>query len=64
MSQSLVPSIIEANQHKLIFESVFTIVTFCFFVLCVELFPAFFVTLFAPGYLADLDTLNNSTTYD
>ena len=24
---------------------------------------AFFVTLFAPGYLADLDTLNNSTNF-
>ena len=66
MSQSLVPSIIEANQHQTRFlNQVFTLLLciLALFVLCVELFPAFFVTLFAPGYLADLDTLNNSTNF-
>ena len=61
MSQSLVPSIIEANQHQTRFlNQVFTLLLciLALFVLCVELFPAFFVTLFA-----DLDTLNNSTNF-
>ena len=66
LSQSLVPSIIEANQHQTRFlNQVFTLLVcvLVLFILFVELFPAFFVTLFAPGYLADLDTLNNSTNF-
>jgi len=63
MSQSLVPSILEAkkNQNKFLHQ-VFTLLftTLSIFVVFVLCFPDFFITLFAPGFLSDETKFNNS----
>ena len=54
MAQSLVPSIIEAKENiNLFLNQIFSLLFFSLilFVVLVEIFPEFFVSIFAPGFL-------------
>ena len=58
LAQSLVPSIIEAKENLNSFlNQVFTLlfVTLLSFVTIAELFPSFFISIFAPGFYEDPD---------
>lgn len=66
MSQSLVPSILEAkkNQKKFlnqVFTLLFTVLSL--FVLIVLCFPSLFIALFAPGFLSDGNKFDNSSYF-
>ena len=56
LSQSLVPSILEAKENLNSFlNQVFTLlfITLMFFVIIAEVFPGIFISLFAPGFYED-----------
>ena len=66
MSQSLVPSILEAkkNQKKFlnqVFTLLFTVLSL--FVIIVLCFPSLFVALFAPGFLSEGNKFDNSSYF-
>ena len=66
MSQSLVPSILEAkkNQKKFlnqVFSLLFTVLSL--FVIIVLCFPSLFVALFAPGFLSEGNKFDNSSYF-
>lgn len=66
MSQSLVPSIIEANKQQTKFlNQVFTLLVLVLsvFVILVGLFPSVFVSLFAPGFISDPSKFTDSTYF-
>lgn len=66
MSQSLVPSIIEANKQQTKFlNQVFTLLVLVLsvFVILVGLFPSVFVSLFAPGFISDPSKFTDSAYF-
>ena len=66
MAQSLVPSIIEARENINVFlNQIFSILFFSLiiFVSLVELFPEFFVAIFAPGFIQDEDKFNQASYF-
>ncbi|RPF73199.1 MAG: murein biosynthesis integral membrane protein MurJ [Thiotrichales bacterium TMED285] len=66
MSQSLVPSIIEANKNvKSLLNQIFTllVVSLLLFVTVVEIFPESFVRVFAPGFVADDQKFSDSVAF-
>ena len=66
MSQSLVPSIIEANKQQTKFlNQVFTLLVLVLsvFVILVGIFPSVFVSLFAPGFISDPSKFTDSTYF-
>jgi putative peptidoglycan lipid II flippase len=66
LAQSLVPSIIEAKENLNSFlNQVFTLlfITLISFVLFAEVFPGFFISLFAPGFYEDPDKLKTASDF-
>ena len=66
LAQSLVPSIIEAKENLNSFlNQVFTLlfVTLLSFVTIAELFPSFFISIFAPGFYEDPDKYQSASDF-
>ena len=66
LAQSLVPSIIEAKENLNSFlNQVFTLlfVTLLSFVTIAELFPSFFISIFAPGFYEDPDKYHSASDF-
>ena len=66
MSQSLIPSIVEANKNvKNLLDQIFTLllVSLLLFVTVVEIFPESFVRVFAPGFVADEQKFSDSVAF-
>ena len=66
LAQSLVPSIIEAKENLNSFlNQVFTLlfVTLLSFVAIAELFPSFFISIFAPGFYEDPDKYQSASDF-
>ena len=66
MAQSLVPSIIEAKENiNLFLNQIFSLLFFSLilFVVLVEIFPEFFVSIFAPGFLQDTSKFEDATYF-
>lgn len=66
MAQSLVPSIIEAKENiNLFLNQIFSLLFFSLilFVALAEIFPEFFVSIFAPGFLQDPAKFDDATYF-
>ena len=66
MAQSLVPSIIEAKENiNLFLNQIFSLLFFSLilFVVLAEIFPEFFVSIFAPGFLQDTSKFDDATYF-
>ena len=66
LAQSLVPSIIEAKKNLNSFlNQVFTLlfITLLSFVTIAELFPSFFISIFAPGFYEDPDKYQSASDF-
>ena len=66
MSQSLVPSIIEARENQIKFlNQVFTLLvaTLLIMVIVVFLFPNVFIALFAPGFVSDSQKFSDAVSF-
>jgi len=66
MAQSLVPSIIEAKENINIFlNQIFSLLFFSLilFVALAEIFPEFFVSIFAPGFIQDEAKFDDATYF-
>ena len=66
MAQSLVPSIIEAKENiNLFLNQIFSLLFYSLilFVALAEIFPEFFVSIFAPGFLQDKSKFDDATYF-
>ena len=66
LTQSLVPSILEAKENLNSFlNQVFTLlfITLMFFVIIAEVFPGIFISLFAPGFYEDPEKLKAASDF-
>ncbi len=66
MAQSLVPSIIEAKENiNLFLNQIFSLLFYSLilFVALAEIFPEFFVSIFAPGFLQDTLKFDDATYF-